>query len=206
MLRELPAYAPERAHNRFVVHRDRQVIAVVRVDPGNRAHNPGHRLREACNDAERVAAVAELDRLHAALDDALAEAYEARDCSDRLSDRIVSTGEKSMSVLMAATLRSRGTGAAHVFADQVIATDGRHGSARPDRDRTREAAERVVRPLLDAVFATKIGEEIKPQNCAKVERGLEVLAPINPRDAGALVAFVAAVANVKSAAICKLEV
>ena len=64
----------------------------------------------------------------------------------------------------------------------------------------------IVRPLLDAVFATKIGEEIKPQNCAKVERGLEVLAPINPRDAGALVAFVAAVANVKSAAICKLEV
>ena len=101
------------------------------------------------NDAERVAAVAELDRLHASLDDALAEAYEARDCSDRLSDRIVSTGEKSMSVLMAATLRSRGTGAAHVFADQVIATDARHGSARPDRDRTREAAERVVRPLLD---------------------------------------------------------
>jgi aspartate kinase len=50
---------------------------------------------------------------------------------------------------MAATLRSRGTGAAHVFADQVIATDARHGSARPDRDRTREAAERVVRPLLD---------------------------------------------------------
>ncbi|MEZ4498051.1 MAG: aspartate kinase [Thermomicrobiales bacterium] len=98
------------------------------------------------NDAERVAAVAELDRLHAALDDALAEAYEARDCSDRLSDRIVSTGEKSMSVLMAATLRSRGTGAAHVFADQVIATDGRHGSARPDRDRTREAAERVDAP------------------------------------------------------------
>ncbi|MCP5396740.1 MAG: hypothetical protein H6918_08410 [Sphingomonadaceae bacterium] len=64
----------------------------------------------------------------------------------------------------------------------------------------------VVRPLLDAMFSSKIGEEIKPKDCAKVERGLAVLAPINPRDAGALVAFVAAVANVKSAAICKLDV
>jgi aspartate kinase len=101
------------------------------------------------NESERIAAVAEVDRLHAALDEALAEAYSARACSDRLSDRIVSTGEKCLSVLMAATLRSRGTGAAHVFADQVIATDGRHGSARPDRERTREAAARVVRPVLD---------------------------------------------------------
>jgi aspartate kinase len=101
------------------------------------------------NEAERLGAVAELDRLHAALDELLAEAAAARGCSERLSDRIVSTGEKSLSVLMAATLRSRGTGAAHVFADQVIATDARHGSARPDRDRTREAAARVVQPLLD---------------------------------------------------------
>jgi aspartate kinase len=99
--------------------------------------------------AERSSAEEQLNQLHAALDQALAEAGEARDCSNRLSDRIVSTGEKAMSVMMAATLRSRGTRAAHVFADQVIATDDRHGSARPDRDRTREAATRVVRPLLD---------------------------------------------------------
>jgi aspartate kinase len=55
-----------------------------------------------------------------------------------------------MSVLFAATLRSRGTPAAHVWADRVIATDGRHGSARPRRDETREAANAVVRPLLEA--------------------------------------------------------
>ncbi len=101
------------------------------------------------NREERSAAEAQLEQLYAALDDALDEVFEARDCSSRLSDRIVSTGEKSMSIMMAATLRSRGTRAAHVFADQVIATDDRHGSARPDRDRTREAAARVVRPLLD---------------------------------------------------------
>ena len=101
------------------------------------------------DEAERAAAVAELDQIHAALDDALVEVAAARDCSDRLSDRIVSTGEKAMSIIMAATLRSRGNRAAHVFADRVIATDDRHGSARPDRDGTRLAAHTVVRPLLD---------------------------------------------------------
>ena len=55
-----------------------------------------------------------------------------------------------MSVLLAATLRSRGTPAVHVWADRVIATDDRHGNARPDRARTRELAQPSVRPLLDA--------------------------------------------------------
>ena len=44
-----------------------------------------------------------------------------------------------MSVLMAATLRSRGTPAVHVFADRVIATDDRHGS-RPPRPRSAPAS------------------------------------------------------------------
>jgi aspartate kinase len=81
--------------------------------------------------------------------------------SPRNSDRIVATGEKAMSVLLAATLRSRGTSAAHVWADRVIATDSRHGNARPDRTRTRELAASEVRPLLDAeqtvVFTGFIG-------------------------------------------------
>lgn len=99
--------------------------------------------------AEQTAALALLDQLHAALDEALDEVAAAGELSHRDSDRIVSTGEKAMSVMMAATLRSRGTPAVHVFADRVIATDGRHGSARPQRERTREQAEAVVRPLLD---------------------------------------------------------
>lgn len=99
--------------------------------------------------AERTAALAELDQLHAALDEALAAVAAAGALANRDSDRIVATGEKAMSVLMAATLRSRGTPAGHVFAERVIATDDRFGSARPQRERTRERAEAVVRPLLD---------------------------------------------------------
>ena len=85
----------------------------------------------------------------------------AGELEPRDSDRIVATGEKAMSVLLAATLRARGTPAVHVWADRVIATDDRHGNARPDRDRTREQAAREVRPHLDAgqtvVFTGFIG-------------------------------------------------
>ncbi|MEA2525742.1 MAG: bifunctional aspartokinase / homoserine dehydrogenase 1 [Thermomicrobiales bacterium] len=101
------------------------------------------------DDAERTAALAVLDQLHAALDDALAAVAEIGELSHRDSDRIVATGEKAMSVMMAATLRSRGTPAIYVFADRVIATDDRFGAARPQRERTREQAEAVIRPLLD---------------------------------------------------------
>jgi aspartate kinase len=102
------------------------------------------------DEAERAGAVALLDQLHAALAEALAAVAAAGALSARDSDRIVATGEKAMSVLFAATLRSRGTPAAHVWADQVIATDDRHGGARPKRDETRAAADRVVRPHLEA--------------------------------------------------------
>lgn len=112
-------------------------------------------------ERERTAALAVLDQLHAGLDETLDEIAAVGEVDAARSDRVVSTGEKAMSTLMAATLRSRGTPAAHVWADRVIATDDRHGNARPDRERTRVAAAAVVRPHLDAgqtvVFTGFIG-------------------------------------------------
>ena len=101
-------------------------------------------------DSEREGAERAIAELHWNLATALADVVEAGELSKRDSDRIVATGEKSMSVMMAATLRSRGTPATHVFADTVIATDDRFGSAKPDRLRTREQAAAVIRPLLEA--------------------------------------------------------
>lgn len=98
---------------------------------------------------EQFGALAVLDQLHAALEESLRQVAVAGELSKEASDRIVSTGERAMSVTLAALLRSRGTPAVHVFADKVIATDDRFGNARPDRDRTRAQAEAVVRPLLD---------------------------------------------------------
>lgn len=102
------------------------------------------------DEDERVLANSQLDELHTALDAALADVAAADTLSHRDSDRIVATGEKALSVLMAATLRANGAPAVHLFADSVIATDDRFGTARPDRVRTRAQAEAVVRPLLDA--------------------------------------------------------
>jgi aspartate kinase len=113
------------------------------------------------DDQERAAALAALDQLHAAFDDALAAVARAGKLTPRDSDRIVATGEKAMSILLASVLRSRGTPAVHVWADRVIATDDRHGHARPDRGKTRELAAREVRPHLDegvtVVFTGFIG-------------------------------------------------
>ena len=64
------------------------------------------------NPQEGTAARTAIDTLHAQLDTVLAEVVGAAgELSSRHSDRIVSFGEKAMSVLMAATLRDRGTAA-----------------------------------------------------------------------------------------------
>lgn len=95
-------------------------------------------------------AAAAVATLHRSLDATLDEIFVGGELSAKLSDRLVSHGEKSMAVMMAATIRDMGTPAAPVFTDTVLATDGRHGSARPNRDATRAKADELVRPLLDA--------------------------------------------------------
>jgi aspartate kinase len=84
------------------------------------------------------------------LDSTLDEVESTGELSDAASDRIVSTGEKCLAILMATTMRDMGHEAEAVFTDSIIATDGRHGAARPDRAKTRENAEHLIQPLLDA--------------------------------------------------------
>ncbi len=59
-----------------------------------------------------------------------------------------------------------------------------------------------VRPLVDGMIAQKIGESVKPDDCRNVERGMQLVSVMNPRDSGAVVAFVMAMAKPKSPAIC----
>jgi len=60
----------------------------------------------------------------------------------------------------------------------------------------------AVRPLVDAMIAQKVGEEIKPEQCANVERGMQLASVMSPRDSGAMIAFVMAMAKPKNPAIC----
>ncbi|HWV25174.1 MAG TPA: aspartate kinase, partial [Thermomicrobiales bacterium] len=102
------------------------------------------------DDALRASVSAEVDQLHASLDDTLDEILAGGELTPRLSDRIVSHGEKTMARMMSATLRDMDIDATAVFMDTVLATDDRHTSARPNRPLTRERAQAIVRPLLDA--------------------------------------------------------
>ena len=114
-----------------------------------------HRRHEAIleaipNEEEQRQAREAVGEIHERLDATLEEIRQAGEVLPHLSDRVVSTGEKCLSTMMAATMRARGFPASAVFADTVIATDERHGNARPDRPRTRAAAQARITPLLDA--------------------------------------------------------
>lgn len=63
----------------------------------------------------------------------------------------------------------------------------------------------AVQPMLDAVLIQKVASEIKPSSCAKIEHGMEVLAPIEPQEAGAIIAFVLGVTAPKDIVMCPME-
>lgn len=67
----------------------------------------------------------------------------------RARDKVMSIGEKLSSVLFAYTMMMRSLPADHVHSEQVIWTDDRFGGATPNMDLTREAAKRVLLPLLE---------------------------------------------------------
>lgn len=101
------------------------------------------------DEAIRLQTQAAVDQLHASLDATLDD-IAASELTAQLSDRLVSHGEKTMATMMAATLRDMGEAAVAVFTDQILATDDRHGSARPQPELTRERAAELILPRLQA--------------------------------------------------------
>ncbi|MCO5215605.1 MAG: aspartate kinase [Thermomicrobiales bacterium] len=129
--------------------------AVGKFDVRDRAVETIHAKHENVLNGIGVADIqtqtrAAVDQLHASLNDTLTDIANTHELTSVLSDRLVSHGEKIMATMMAATIRDMGHGAVPVFTDQVLATDERHGSARPQRDLTRERAAELIAPELDA--------------------------------------------------------
>ena len=52
--------------------------------------------------------------------------------------------------------------------------------------------EEALRPFVDAIVGTMIAKEIKSKDCSKIERGVELMAPLPPENLGGLVGFVVA--------------
>ena len=67
----------------------------------------------------------------------------------RAKDKVVAIGEKLSSVLFAYSMMMRALPGEHVHSEDVIITDARFGEASPLMEETREAATRVLIPLLE---------------------------------------------------------
>jgi aspartate kinase len=67
----------------------------------------------------------------------------------RARDKVMSIGEQLSSVLFAYAMMMRALPAEHVFAEDVVCTDDNFGGAAPDMNRTRDAARRVLLPLIE---------------------------------------------------------
>src|SRR2546423_5773567 len=67
----------------------------------------------------------------------------------RAKDKVVAIGEKLSSVLFAYSMMMRAVPGEHVDSEEVIITDNRFGEANPVMDETREAARRVLLPLIE---------------------------------------------------------
>src|SRR5579864_5755983 len=97
--------------------------------------------RAAETDASLGTVLSELERL-------LQGTALLRELTPRALDTISGMGERLSTPLLAAALNELGVSSVPVSATEVIVTDPHHGRAEPLMDRTRERAEKRLRPLL----------------------------------------------------------
>ena len=62
--------------------------------------------------------------------------------------------------------------------------------------------EENLRPFIDGMIGQMIAEGFRPDDCAKVERGLELLSPLPVENVGGLVAFIAEIAKLDDPPVC----
>lgn len=100
------------------------------------------------NGAENGALLASIDEHFDALDEILRGLAAIRELTPRISDLIVSYGERLSSRIVAAAFRERGMNAAHVDAREVIITDSEFQKAAPLDHLIEKKAQEKLLPLL----------------------------------------------------------
>lgn len=63
--------------------------------------------------------------------------------------------------------------------------------------------EKTIRPFVDGMLGSMIGEQLKPDMCTKVNRVLELASPLPVENMGGLVAFIIEEVDLKEPDICK---
>ncbi len=102
------------------------------------------------NQAECAALVCKIDEKFATLDEVLRGLAAIRELTPRVSDLIVSFGERLSSRIVAAAFREHGIDAAHVDAREIIVTDSGFQKAAPLDDIIEKRAQEKLLPLLTA--------------------------------------------------------
>ncbi len=62
--------------------------------------------------------------------------------------------------------------------------------------------EDALRPFVDGMVGQMIATEIKGDSCSRIERGLELIAPLPTENVGGLFAFIAELTDLKNPSIC----
>lgn len=60
----------------------------------------------------------------------------------------------------------------------------------------------TVRPFVDGLVGQMLAEEIKPADCGKIERVLELMSPLPTENVGGLIAFLVEVSDMKNPEVC----
>jgi len=122
---------PAAAQASTLLQRHRQAVKTL-LPPGKRRRALLARIDEAAREyRDLCAAVAVLGHLEA-----------------RTLDLLVARGERLSAALLAEAVVQAGRRAVFVDATEFVATDGQHGGAAPDLQRTKRAARRVLGPLM----------------------------------------------------------
>ena len=109
-----------------------------------------HRDTAAALVKDSAELVSLIDQKFDSLDEILRGLAAILELTPRISDLVVSYGERISSRIVAAAFRDRGIDAAHVDAREVIVTDSQFGKAIPQDTQTEKRSEEHLRPLLDA--------------------------------------------------------
>lgn len=65
--------------------------------------------------------------------------------------------------------------------------------------------EDTLRSFVDAVIAEKLGGEIKPSDCGRIEKAMELLAPLPPENLGGLVTILFEAIKVRTLQFCEVD-
>ena len=64
----------------------------------------------------------------------------------------------------------------------------------------------ALRPFVDAMVLQMVAGEIKPDSCDKIERGVELIAPLPPENVTGLLTFIAEQTKIDNPPLCGVEV